>query len=167
MELKKIKAVKVTVNNFAPFGQYVSTKNKKATSPGKAASYWHALGELKIKGTTSVGIVKTVPQKVMKEDGLEHHKKTSEVIVATGDIVVVAVLGDKKNPAMPDPATAKAFIVPRGDAVIFNPKVWHHAPLAVKETCNAYIIFDSSTPSKDFYYVDLKEKFGFNWEVSC
>ena len=167
MEIKKIKAVKATVKNFAPFGQYISTGNRKADSVNKVFSFWNALGAIKIKGDTSISIVKTVPQKVMREDGMEHHKRTSEVLVATGDIVVVATLGDSKNPALPDPSTVKAFIVPKGDAVVFNPKAWHHAPLAVKETCNVYVIFDKSTPDKDFYYADLNKTFGFNWEISC
>jgi len=166
MELKKIKAVKITEENFAPYGKYISTRNRKANSTNKVFSFWNALGAVKIKGETSICIVKTKPQKVMREDGMEHHKKTSEVLVATGDMVLVAALGDKKNPKLPDPSTVKAFIVPAGDAVIFNPNTWHHAPLAVKETCNVYIIFDKTTPDKDFYYVDLKEIFGFNWEIS-
>jgi len=167
MEIKKIKAVKATVKNFAPFGQYISTGNRKANSANKVFSFWNALGAVKIKGETSISIVKTVPQETMREDGMEHHKKTSEVLVAAGDIVVVATLGDEKNPALPDPSKVKAFIVPAGDAVIFNPEVWHHAPLAIKETCNVYVIFDKSTPDKDFYYKDLNETFGFNWEISC
>jgi ureidoglycolate hydrolase len=167
MELKKLKAVKVTVKNFAPFGQYISTGNRKANSVNKVFSFWNALGAVKIKGDTSIGIVKTVPQKVMREDGMEHHKKTSEVLVATGDIVVVAALGNEKKPGLPDPSKVKAFVVPAGDAVIFNTKVWHHAPLAIKETCNVYVIFDLTTPDKDFYYVDLNNTFGFNWEISC
>ena len=166
MEIRKIKAVKVTAANFAPFGQYISTGSKKADSVNKVFSFWNALGSVKIKGDTSISIVKTKPQKVMREDGMEHHKKTSEVLVATGEVVVVATLGDTKNPKLPDPATVKAFIVPAGDAVIFNPSVWHHAPLAVKETCNVYVIFDKTTPDKDFYYADLNKTFGFNWEIS-
>ena len=165
MEMKKIKAVKATVKNFAPYGHYISTSNRKANAVNKVFSFWNALGAVKIKGETSISVVKTVPQKIMCEDGMERHKKTSEVLVATGDIVVVATLGDKKNTVLPDPSTVKAFIVPRGDAVIFNPNAWHHAPLAIKETCNVYVIFDKSTPDKDFYYVDLKKTFGFNWEI--
>lgn len=165
MEIKKIKAVKATAKNFVPFGQYISATNRKADSVNKVFSFWNALGTPEIKGDTSVCIVRTKPQKTMREDGMEHHKKTSEVLVATGNIVVVVTLGDKKNPALPDPSTVKAFIVPAGDAVIFNPGVWHHAPLAVKEICNVYVIFDKTTPEKDFYYTDLNKTFGFNWEI--
>ncbi|MCL1811992.1 MAG: ureidoglycolate lyase [Treponema sp.] len=167
MDIKKIKAVKASVKNFAPFGEYISTSNRKANAVNKVFSFWNALGTVKINGETSISIVKTVLQKSMREDGMEHHKNTSEVLVATGDIVVVAALSDKNNPELPDPAAAKAFIVPKGDAVIFNPKTWHHAPLAKKKTCNVYVIFDKSTPEKDFYYVDLNKTFGFNWEISC
>jgi ureidoglycolate hydrolase len=165
MEIKKIKAVKITVKNFAPFGQYISTGNRKADAVNKIFSFWNALGSIKVKGETSICIVKTVPQKTMREDGMEHHKNTSEVLVTTGDIVVVTTLGDEKNPKLPDISRVKAFIIPAGDAVIFNPNAWHHAPLAVKETCNVYVIFDKSTPEKDFYYVDLDKEFGFNWEI--
>lgn len=167
MELKKIKAVKVSVKNFAPYGHYISIGNRKADSVNKVFSFWNALGAVKIKGETSICIVKTKPQKTMREDGMEHHKKTSEVLVATGDIVVVTTLTDKKNPTLPDPSMVKAFIVPAGDAVIFNPTVWHHAPLAVKEICNVFVIFDRKTPDEDFYYADLNKAFGFNWEISC
>jgi len=165
MEIRKIKAVKATVKNFAPFGIFISTGNRKADSAGKVFSFWNALGATKIKGDTSICIVKTVPQKAMREDGLEHHKKTSEILITTGDIVLVAAFSDKKNPKIPDLSTAKAFIVPKGDAVMFNAGTWHHAPLAVKETSNVYVIFDRSTPEKDFYYVDLNTEFGFNWEI--
>ena len=165
MDIKKIKAVKVSVKNFAPYGEYISTSNRKANATNKVFSFWNALGSVKIEGETSIGIVKTVLQKKMQEDGLEHHKNTSEVLVATGDIVVVATLSDKNNSELPDTATVKAFIVPKGDAVILNPGTWHHAPLAKKKTCNVYVIFDKSTPEKDFYYVDLNKTFGFNWKI--
>ena len=167
MEIKKIKAVKATEKNFAPFGKYISTSSRKPDSRNKVFSFWNALGAIKVKGETSISIVKTVLRKTMREDGLEHHKNTCEVLVATGDIVVVATLSGEKNPELPDPSTVKAFIVPKGDAVIFNPKSWHHAPLAKKKTCNVYVIFDKSTPEKDFYYVDLNKEFGFNWEIRC
>ena len=165
MEIKRIKAVKATVKNFAPFGKYISTTNRKADSRNKVFSFWNALGAIKVNGETSISIVHTVLRKTMIEDGMEHHKNTSEVLVACGEIVVVATLSDKNNPELPDPSTVKAFIVPKGDAVIFNPQAWHHAPLAKKKNCNVYVIFDKSTPEKDFYYVDLKKTFGFNWEI--
>lgn len=166
MKLKKLKAVKATVKNFAPFGVYISGKNRKADSANEVFSWWHALGTVKIKGETSIGIVKTLPREVMRENGLEHHKKTAEILIMTGDVVIVAALGDTKNPGLPDPSTVRAFIVPRGDAVVFNPNVWHHAALAVKEACNVYVVFDKSTPDRDFYYVDLDKQFGFNWEIT-
>jgi ureidoglycolate hydrolase len=97
---------------------------------------------------------------------MERHLKTSEIIVAGADMVVVTTLSDGKDPKLPDPAKVKAFYVNRGDAVIFSPGVWHHAPLAVKEAGNFYIIFDKVTPDKDFYYVDLLREFGFIWEVT-
>jgi len=165
MQIKKVIAVKATVKNFAPFGKYISAKSRKPDSRNKVFAFWNALGEIKVDGETSISIVNTVLRKTMREDGLEHHKNTSEVLVACGEIVVVAALSDKNNPELPDPATVKAFIVPRGDAVIFNPLSWHHAPLAKKKTCNVYVIFDKSTPEKDFYYVDLNKTFGFNWEI--
>jgi ureidoglycolate hydrolase len=165
MDIKKIKAVKATVNNFAPFGQYISRGNKKADSVNKVFSFWNSLGSVKIK-ETSVCIVHTKPQKLMREDGLEHHKKTSEILIATGPVVVTAAPGDPKTPKLPDISKIRAFVVPAGDAVIFSPNVWHHAPLAVKDPCNVYIIFDKTTPEQDFYYVDLDKEFGFNWEIS-
>jgi ureidoglycolate hydrolase len=165
MDIKKIKAIKATEKNFAPFGQYIHTGSRKADSVNKVFSFWNSLGTVTIKGETSINIVKTLPQKQIREDGMEHHKKTSEALIAAGDMVVVATFSDDKNPKLPDTSKVKAFVVPRGDAVIFNPGVWHHAPLAVKEACNVYIIFAKTTPEKDFYYVDLDKQFGFNWEV--
>jgi ureidoglycolate hydrolase len=165
MDIKKIKALKASAKNFAPFGQYLATSNRKADSVNPVFSFWNALGTVKIKGETSICIVKTLPKKAVREDGMERHLKTSEVLIATGDVVVVATLSDKKNPNLPDPAKVKAFTVPKGNAVIFAPGVWHHAPLALNEACNVYIIFDKTTPDKDFYYVDLAKQFNFNWEV--
>jgi ureidoglycolate hydrolase len=166
MDTKKIKAVKATVKNFAPFGQFISTGNKKADSVNPGFSFWNALGAVKIKGETSVSIVKAAPQKKLEENGMERHLKTSEIIIASADMVVVTTLSDAKNPKLPDPAKVKAFYVNRGDAVIFAPGAWHHAPLAVKEKGNFYIIFDRVTPDKDFYYVDLPKQVGFVWEVT-
>ena len=165
MVIKKIKAVKATVKNFAPYGKYISVSNRKPDSKNKVFSFWNALGAIKVNGETSICIVNTVLRKNMREDGMEHHKNTSEVLVACGEIVVVATLSDKNNPELPDPSTVKAFIVPKGDAVIFNPQSWHHAPLAKKKTCNVYVIFERTTPEADFYYVDLNKTFGFNWEI--
>lgn len=166
MEVKVLKAVPCTREAFAPYGEFISTENRKADSENPGFSFWNALGVPVLPGETSVSIVKAVPREKMREDGLERHLKTSEVLVATGDVVLVAALTDKNNPDLPDPGTAKAFFVNRGDAVIFAPGAWHHAPLAVNETCNTYVIFDRTTPDKDFFYVDLEETFGFVWEVS-
>jgi len=165
MQNNVLTCVDATVAGFKPYGQFVSTANRDADAETKEFSFWNALGVMDAAGPVSVCIVRAVPQTGMRETAMERHLKTTETLIPTGDVVLVAALTDPKNKDLPDPATAKAFLVKKGDAVVFGPGVWHHAPLAVGETCNVFVVFDRTTPEKDFFLVELEKTFGANWII--
>jgi len=157
--------VDASVATFKPYGQFVSTANRTADATCQEFSFWNALGVMEASGPVSVCIVRANLQPAMRETAMERHLKTTETLIPTGDVVLVAALTDPNNKDLPDPATAQAFRVKKGDAVVFGPGVWHHAPLALTETCNVFVVFDQSTPEKDFYLVELEKTFGNNWSI--
>ena len=65
----------------------------------------------------------------------------------------------------PDFDSVKAFPVRKGQAVILHPGIWHHAPLTKADTANTFVAFYENTPEEDFFAYELKDEFGFYYEL--
>lgn len=165
MEKRIIKCSKMTAENFADYGLWITETSKAADADCSELKFWNKLGVMGHKGNTSISIVQTYGKNGLIEETFEQHKTTGEALLPTEDIYIVAALSDKDKADKPDFDTVKAFPVKKGEAVILHPGVWHHAPLTEAETSNTFVAFYENTPDEDFFAYELKDDFGLYFEV--
>lgn len=165
MEKRKIKCSEMTEEKFTDYGVWITGTSKTPDADVPELKFWNRLGVMDHKGNTSISIVQTYGKNGLIEETFEQHKTTGEALLPTEDIYIVTALPDKNDPGKPDFNTVKAFPVKKGEAVILNPGVWHHAPLTKAETANTFVAFYENTPDEDFLAYELKEEFGFYFEV--
>jgi ureidoglycolate hydrolase len=165
MECRHIPCEKASSNSFEPYGQYISASLRDPDTSNQEMQFWNKLAVMDHKGNTSVSIVQTYGKNGLEEHTLERHAHTSEVLVPTGDIVVVAALSRSDDAARPDLDTVKAFSVEKGSAIRFRKGVWHHAPLTREEQVNTFVLFYENTPEEDFLAYELDEEYGLYFTV--
>jgi ureidoglycolate hydrolase len=145
--------------SFTPYGQFITTQERAADASGEELSFWNHLAVMDHAGLTSVSIVQTYGKNGLEEHTLERHATTSEVLIPTDDIIVVAALSQKDDADKPDLKTVKAFYVPKGNAVRFKKGVWHHAPLTQVAQTQTFVLFYENTPDEDFLAYELDTDF--------
>jgi ureidoglycolate hydrolase len=145
--------------SFTPYGQYITSLERAPDASGEELSFWNRLAVMDHEGHTSISIVQTYGKNGLEEHTLERHATTSEVLIPTDDIIVVAALSQKDDADKPDLNTVKAFSVPKGSAVRFKKGVWHHAPLTQVEQTQTFVLFYENTPDEDFLAYDLDTDF--------
>ena len=96
-------------------------------------------------------------------DRLESHIESAEVLAALNGSFIVPcaprIIRDGK--AVPDAEHARALRVEQGEAVMFDPGVWHWTPYAITPECNVLVCFKKDTPDNDFHEFCLEEP----WEM--
>jgi len=162
----ELKLLDASDERFNEYGQFISTTTRSADASDTELSFWNKLAVMDHSGLTSVSIVQTYGKNGLEEHTLEQHTTTSEVLIPTDDIIVVAALSDKSKADMPDFESAKAFKVPKGSAIRFKKGVWHHAPLTTKELTKTFVLFYENTPSEDFLAYDLDKEFNLYYVVT-
>lgn len=165
MKCIDIPCEKASDASFTPYGQYIADTLRDPNASGEELCFWNRLAVMDHEGHTSISIVQTYGRNGLEEHTLERHEKTSEVLIPTGDIVVVAALSREDDPKKPDFDTVKAFSVPKGSAIRFKKGVWHHAPLTEAKQVNTFVLFYENTPDEDFFAYDLDEDFGLWFRV--
>ena len=154
--MKTIKAVPITVEAFAPFGQFYHIDDPKGYPlcgehhrffPDRlVADSLHRVGYSPI-------LVKKPETMVITQQ--ENHTTTWEMLMPLDDDMILHV-----SPACagtPPTEFAQAFIVPKFTLVKLNAAVWHLAPLpANKEQLTAMVILPECTYANDCNVVDLK-----------
>lgn len=165
MEKKMLKLSSMSEAEFAPYGKWVTETSKEPDADCEELKFWNRLGVMDHKGNTSISIVQTYGKNGLIEETMEQHAATGEALLPTEDIYIVAALSDKTDSKKPDLNTVKAFPVKKGEAVILNPGVWHHAPLTEAEVANTFVAFYENTPDEDFLAYELKDEFGVYFEV--
>lgn len=113
-------------------------------------------GKLAIRpgeSSTQVGIC-VAKNRPLIVDEVECHLETAEILVALTGSFVVPVLPSRETDGtlVPDKDKAIAVRVDQGEAIMFNPGIWHWTPYAVDQpTANVLVIFKEDTPDKDFH----------------
>lgn len=155
--MRQVKAVKITAENFAPFGSFC---------PMCEPSGYPLEGEIhkfypdRVSGSI-VGSIGFSPIEVKKDDRIikaaEYHTTTWEGILPINDDMILHVA--PASAGTPVPELAQAFIVPKGCMVKINTAIWHLAPLPVaEEVLHAMIILPECTYANDCTVVDMEEK---------
>ncbi|MDC7227799.1 MAG: ureidoglycolate lyase [Spirochaetales bacterium] len=165
MEKRVLKLTELTKKNFGTYGTIISEELRAPDADVEELKFWNKLGVMVHAGNTSFSIVQTYGRNGLVEETFECHKTTGEALLPTEDIFIVVALPEVDDPQRPDFNSVKAFPVKKGSAVILNPGVWHHAPLTQADTANTFVAFYENTPDVDFFAYELKEEFGFYYEV--
>lgn len=153
--MNTIKAVPITTEEFAPFGQFYKMDEPKGYAlcgelhkffPDRlVADSEHRLGFSSI-------LVKKPEKMIISQQ--EYHTTTWEMIIPLNDDMIIHVA--PPSAGTPVPELTQAFIVPKGTLVKMNSAVWHLAPLPVsKYELSAMIVLPECTYANDCTVVDL------------
>lgn len=156
--MKKIKAVKINHEDFAPFGQFYDMVNPSSYPlcgelhkfyPDRiTADSEHRLG-------LSPLVVRKPEKMVITQQ--EYHTNTWEIILPLDDDMIIHVAPASGGETVTD--YVKAFIVPKNTMVKLNAAIWHLAPLPVNnDKITTLIILPERTYANDCVVVDLKEE---------
>ncbi len=153
--MKTIKAVPVTNEEFASFGQFYNIEKPEGYAlcgeihkffPDRVvADSNHRLGYSPI-------VVKKPEKMIITQQ--EYHTTTWEMIMPLDDDMILHVAPASAGTPVTD--YAKAFIVPKHTLIKMNAAIWHLAPLpANNEQLTALIILPECTYANDCTVVDL------------
>ena len=153
--MRTIKAVPISYENFAPFGQFYTMDAPKGHALcGQLHQFFP--DRLTADSNHRVGyspiLVKKPERMVITQQ--EYHTTTWEMIMPLDDDMILHVA--PASAGVPVTGQAQAFIVPKHTLVKMNAAIWHLAPLpATKEQLTALIILPECTYANDCTVVDL------------
>jgi ureidoglycolate lyase len=154
--MKTIKAVPITNEAFAPFGQFYQMDAPKGYALcGELHSFFpdRLVADSQHRVGYSPILVKKPQRMVITQQ--EYHTTTWEMILPLNDDMILHVA--PASAGTPVTEYAQAFLVPKNTLVKMNAAIWHLAPLpANKEQLTAMIILPECTYANDCTVVDLK-----------
>lgn len=153
--MKTVKAVPLTVEGFAPFGQfYTMDKPQGYALCGELHQFFP--DRLTADSVHRVGYSPIVVKKpeTMVITQQEYHTTTWEMILPLDDDMILHCAPASAGTPVTD--LAQAFIVPKNTLIKMNAAIWHLAPLpASKDALTAMIILPECTYANDCTVVDL------------
>lgn len=157
--MKKITAEKLTLNNFKPYGNFISTLSPEGPKIGEEPiEFYRDMLQVRLgqSNTVSVSVCRVKKRKPVV-DCVEYHSKTSEGFMPLDGDVLMYVL-----PATPvgefDINFTKAFIIPRGTLININAGVWHYAPYPIQnDYVNVLVMLPERTYANDCKVVTLNK----------
>lgn len=156
--MKQIKAEKLTVEAFAPFGSFCSFSEPAGYSLNGALHRFfpdRILSNVVGNMGMSPILVKKPEKYVVTQQ--EYHTTTAEVIFPINDDMLLHVAPRSAGTVANE--YAKAFVVPKNTMVKLYAGVWHLCPLPVNEKeLQAIIILPECTYANDCTVVDLPEE---------
>ena len=153
--MRTIKAVPISCENFAPFGQFYTMEQPTGHALcGELHQFFP--DRLTADSNHRVGyspiLVKKPERMIITQQ--EYHTTTWEMIMPLDDDMILHVA--PASAGVPVTEQAQAFIVPKHTLVKMNAAIWHLAPLpATKEQLTALIILPECTYANDCTVVDL------------
>jgi len=142
MTEKIITPIPITRENFAKYGDMISTKDIKPLEINNGyAKRYDGIANLNTSndnGETTISIFSALKRSFpMKIDMMEKHPLGSQAFIPmkeTTFLVFVAPKGEK-----PNLDKVEAFIIPAGIGVNYNPGIWHF-PLISTEDMNFLVV---------------------------
>ncbi len=153
--MKTIKAVPISHEAFAPFGQFYSMDAPKGYALcGELHSFYpdRLVADSQHRVGYSPILVKKPEKMIITQQ--EYHTTTWEMIMPLNDDMILHVA--PASAGTPVTEYAQAFIVPKNTLVKLNAAIWHLAPLpAAADVLSAMIILPECTYANDCTVVDL------------
>lgn len=155
--MRKVKAVPITHENFAPFGQFYPMAQPKGYALCGAIHQFYP-DRLTADSGRRVGYSPIVVKKPVRMEitQQEYHNTTWEMILPLDDDMILHCA--PASAGAPVGHLSQAFIVPKNTLVKLNTAIWHLAPLpASKDFLTAMIILPECTYALDCTVMDLPE----------
>ncbi|MBR2405809.1 MAG: Ureidoglycolate hydrolase [Clostridia bacterium] len=153
--MKTIKAMPLTHEEFAPFGQFYNMEQPQGYALcGELHSFYpdRIVGDSEHRVGYSPIVVKKPERMIITQQ--EYHTTTWEMIMPLDDDMILHVA--PASGGTPVPELVKAFIVPKHTLIKMNAAIWHLAPLpASKDKLTALIILPECTYANDLAVADL------------
>lgn len=153
--MRQIKAQPITIESFAPFGQFYSMDKPQGFAL-EGAIHRFFPDRLVADCNTRVGysvIQVTKPDKLVITQQ-EYHTATWEMIMPLNDDMIFHV--SPASGGEPSIDHAKVFIVPKNTMIKLNTAVWHLAPLPVNgKELTCLIVLPERTYANDLTVADL------------
>lgn len=155
--MKKVKAEKLTLESFAPFGSYSNVLDPEGPHlSGDYHDFYRDQAVIYAESRMPMAVSPLVVRKVeMKVTAVEWHNETCEGLMPLNDDAIVHL-----TPAGGafDPDQTKVFIVPKGTMISIKPGVYHLTPYPAKEEAlHALVLLPERTYINDFLYYELSE----------
>ncbi len=154
--MNTIKAVPITIEAFAPFGQFYQMDAPNGYGlRGEIHTFFpdRIVSDSEHRIGYSTIVVRKPEKMVITQQ--EYHTTTWEMIMPLNDDMIIHVA--PASGGTPVPEYTQAFIVPKGALVKLNAAIWHLAPLpANKEELAAMIILPECTYANDCTVVPFK-----------
>lgn len=153
--MRKIKAGKITKENFSKFGEVYSYLEPTGNNFG---TFYPDPIKYPVSGNVPVAFSAMVNRKPERYvvSAVEYHNYTCEIIIPLDDDIIVHVAPCSKNIV---PEKTEAFIVPKGTAVKLNTGVWHKGPMPVNnDEVHILIVLPERTYMNDINVVEYEEE---------
>ncbi|MHB8065399.1 MAG: ureidoglycolate lyase [Ruminiclostridium sp.] len=152
--MRKIKAEKITIEEFSPFGSFTSITEPKGSHLG---DFYNDKVLFPVSGNMPIAFSSLIlhKQEKMIVTTVEYHNSTGEVIVVMDDDVVIHVAPPTNAPV---PELTKAFIVPKGTVLELKTGVWHNGCFPINnQEAHVLIVLPERIYMNDCCVVEYKE----------
>ncbi len=147
-----IRALPLTVDGFAPFGDVVSAGLKAGASAnqGSAVRFNHCspLVNARPQAGANLAVFRSMPKALPFELRLlEKHPHSTQVFLPMKCSRFLVCVAPALLGGAPDIAQLRAFICSAGQGVSYRPDTWHHPILALDDVAEfAMVAFEDGSP---------------------
>ncbi len=151
--MHKIKAKKITTENFSKFGSFTDILNPSGNHLG---DFYNDQVNFPVSGNMPITFSPLIcrkPEKMIVST-VEYHNYTGEGILPLDDDMILHVAPPTKEPV---PELTEAFIVPKGTMIKINAGVWHYSAMPVHEAVfHVLIVLPERTYVNDCEVIEYK-----------
>jgi len=156
---KIFKPVKISKENFATYGDLISTNNVKPIdiNNGYAKRFDNLanINTLKDQGQTIVSIFSALKRTFpMKIDMMEKHPLGSQAFIPMKETTFIVFVAPQNN--KPETEKIESFIIPPGIGINYKPGTWHF-PLISTENMN-FLVVDRQGPGNNLVIENLEKE---------
>jgi hypothetical protein len=146
------------------WGQVIRRPVEPATFQNEQLSYWDALASATFPEETGIGWFE-LGRRPLHGAEVERHLRTPEALLCfEGD--AICVLGEPVEPSALTPDRIRAFLVRRGEGIVFSPGTWHALPFPLTERAAFWVAFRKGTAQEDLEVTNLAAVAGFEFRVA-
>ena len=149
--MRKIKAQKLTVENFHPYGDFVDLLNPSGFHLG---DFYRDQVMMILQGGMQMAFSPLVvhkPERMIVSQA-EFHNTAQEAVLCLDDDTVMHVAPASKDPV---PELTEAFIIPKGTLVRLHTGMWHLSLIPIhQETAHVLIVLPERIYNNDCMVVD-------------